>query len=164
MTTTTAPKLKTDAQIARTKKYQGLIAVGLSPEDAIKAYRRVVEGLAEPEPEPEVNPLQPLLDAGFTQEEAQAILASGNTEPTAEEAKPEPTAQELAEALVVEKGFDFARGRVYVTPDMIESAVRVRKTGAAEIIASSGAGRTKAVLLFRTESGEVALQNLLVKA
>src|SRR6478735_10423142 len=74
MTTTTAPKLKSDAQIARTKKYQALIAVGLSPEAAAKKYREVVEGAA---PEPVSNPIQDLLDAGFSQEEVDAIVGAG---------------------------------------------------------------------------------------
>lgn len=158
MATTTALKPKTDAQIARTKKYQALIQVGLSPEDAAKRYRQIVEGQA---PEPEANPLQQLLDAGFDETEARAILGSGSVaEPEAKVAPAKKTSQEIGEALVEEHGLAFTKGRVYVTPDIIEAAVRVRKTGSPEVVTSSGVGRTAAVLIFQTEGGDTALQNL----
>lgn len=159
MTTTTAPKLKSDAQIARTKKYQALIAVGLSPEAAAKKYREVVEGLA---PEPVSDPAQDLLDAGFSQDEVDAIIGAGATpEVEAVVAKPvAKTSQELGEALVEQHGLAFTKGRVYVTPDIIEAAVRVRKTASPEVVTSSGVGRTAAVLVFKTDGGDVAIQNL----
>ena len=73
------------------------------------------------------------------------------------------TSKERGDELVQAEGLTFARGRVYLTPDTIEAAVRVRKTGSPEIIRSSGVGRTAAVLLFREESGDVAAQNLIAE-
>lgn len=159
MTTTTAPKLKSDAQIARTKKYQALIAVGLSPEDAAKRYREVVEGIA---PEPTIDPIAELVAAGFTEEDARKIVSAGAVaEPEATVTAPvKKTSQELGEALVEQHGLAFTKGRVYVTPDIIEAAVRVRKTASPEVVTSSGVGRTAAVLVFKTDGGDVAIQNL----
>jgi hypothetical protein len=159
MTTTVAPKLKSDAQIARTKKYQALIAVGLSPEDAAKKYREIVEGAA---PEPVIDPAADLLAAGFSQEEVDAIIGAGATtpEPAEKVVLAKKTSQELGEALVENAGLAFTKGRVYVTPDIIEAAVRVRKTSSPEVVSSSGVGRTAAVLVFKTDGGDVAIQNL----
>lgn len=143
--------------ITRTKKYKALIAVGLSPDDAARRYREIVEGAVTPEPDP----LAALVDAGFTEEEARAIVSSGAVveAPVAEAPKPK-TSQEVAEALVEEHGYAFTKGRVYVTADTIEAAVRVRKTGSPEVVTSSGVGRTAATLIFKLESGDVAIQNL----
>ena len=158
MSTTVAPKLKSDAQIARTKKYQALIAVGLSPEAAAKKYREVVEGLA---PVAAPDPVQQLIDAGFDEAEARAIVNAGATpEPEAKVVLVKQTSQEIGEALVEKAGLAFTKGRVYVTPDIIEACVRVRKTASPEVVTSSGVGRTAAVLIFKTEGGDVALQNL----
>lgn len=52
---------------------------------------------------------------------------------------------------------------MYLTLDTIEAAVRVRKTGSPELIRSSGVGHTKAVLLYREDSGDVAAQNLAIR-
>lgn len=69
--------------------------------------------------------------------------------------------QNALEALVAERGFQFTRGRVYVTPQIVEAAVRVLKTGRTEIATSSGNGRIEAVVVFATESGDAAVQNLV---
>lgn len=96
--------------------------------------------------------VQDLVDAGFTVEEAQAVVV---------EAPAEVTAKDAADALVEKRGLIHVRGRVYVNPTMIETAVRVLKTGKPEIVDVAGAHRTKAVLIFRTEDeASVALQNL----
>ena len=44
--------------------------------------------------------------------------------------------------------------RVYTNMAIVEAQVRVIKTGKPEIVSSSGVGRTKAVLIQRTESGD----------
>lgn len=71
------------------------------------------------------------------------------------------TAQETLEALVATRGFEFTRGRVYVTPAIVEACVRVLKTGRTEVATTSGKGRVDAVVVFATESGDVAVQNLV---
>lgn len=74
--------------------------------------------------------------------------------------KPAPTSKERAEELREKQGFTYAKGRVYGGPTLAEAIVRVHKTGKPEIVASSGVGRTKAVLVYREDSGDVAQQNL----
>ena len=80
------------------------------------------------------------------------------------EEAPAKSAKEAAKEEVAEfvssQGFSFTRGRVYVTGTVIEAQARVLRTGKAEIVRTSGVGRTKAVLVTREESGDVALQNL----
>jgi len=70
------------------------------------------------------------------------------------------SSKQRAEALVEKQGFEYAKGRVYAGPVLAEAIVRVHKTGKPEIVASSGVGRTKAVLVYKEDSGDVALQNL----
>lgn len=71
------------------------------------------------------------------------------------------TVNEQVEALVENKGFKFARGRVYVTGEIVEASVRVLKGGSPEIVRTSGTGRITAVAIFRTDNGDAALQNLV---
>ena len=74
---------------------------------------------------------------------------------------PKPvTSKDVAEALVEEKGYTFTKGRVYGGVTLAEAIVRVHKTGSPQIVQSSGVGRTKGVLVYKEESGDVALQNL----
>ena len=172
-TTTTTQKAVTPAQFAaamrRTKKYKALVSVGLSPEDAAKAYRRVVLGEEPPvEPlEPAVDPIAKLMEAGLTKSQAKKALKAGTPSVPVPVPVPAPAPvakQSATDALVEKHGFAFAKGRVYVTPAIIEGTVRVTKTGSPEIVTSSGVGRTSAVLLFRTPGGDCAIQNLTKEA
>lgn len=145
--------MQSNKQVMRTKKYQALLAILGDEAKALSAYRAVDVPAADPK-------ITALVAAGYTEEQAKRALGAEAATP-ATPAEPEPVAaKDAGKALVVEQGYDFARGRVYVTPDTIEAAVRVRKNGSPEIVASSGVGRTKAVLVYKEESGDVALCNL----
>lgn len=142
------------ASTKRTKKYAGLINIGLT-EDAALAQLGV--GVAED------TRVADLVAAGFSQVEAEGIV--GTTTDGAMSAVTTPasplTNKDLGDALVAQHGLAFTRGRVYVTPSILEAAVRTLKGGGAEIVATSGVGRSVAVLVFKVEeSGDVALQNL----
>ena len=168
MSTNTSTLTKTQlAGARRSKQYKALIAIGLDADTAMKTYQREVKGVEMVEPEPETpDPIALLVAAGFTEDEARRVLATEAVEAAAK-ATPAPVAQskpettkDVAEALVEQHGLTFTKGRVYITTDMIEAAVRVRKTGSPEIVTGAGVGRTAAVLLFKGEAGTVALQNL----
>jgi hypothetical protein len=145
--------------IKRTNKYKALIKTGV-PSDVAIALCEADLANSKPTPEPEpvkADPLADLVAAGWDPEIAQAIIDSGatNTAPVEEQ----DTLSE-AERLVAESGFDYAKGRVYVTPAIVKAVIRVTESGRPEIVPTSGAGRTKAVLLNRTESGDTFIQNL----
>jgi len=151
-------------RIRSTKKYRALIAIGMSDEQAVKALTPVV---VEPEPLPELPVVDLLMEkGGYTREQAEALIASLSTdEPAHVEPTPTPvpvvlSAKEKAEALVAEAGLTFTRGRVYGKGELLEAAARVLKTGTPEIVKSSGVGHTAAVLVYREESGDFAMQNL----
>jgi len=164
----------------RSKKYKALVAPPLNLDDvaALAILGFAVEAVPEPAPEPQVDPrVARLVDSGaFTQEEAQEAVAAMDGTPTdqpTQEPESEAPAEEpsggdveaapagpVHEELVEAHGLTFTKGRVYLTADAAEAIVRVRKTGSPEILQSSGVGRTKAVVLFRTDSGDVACQNL----
>lgn len=137
------------------KKFQALLAIGLTEQQAAK--------MLEPQT-PEPTATDKLIAAGFTADEAAKILAP-QPQPKPE-ATPQPaSSKQLGEQLVADKGFTFTRGRVYVNPRTIEAAVRVAKTGAPEIVNSAGGTadtehHVTAVLAYRTDGGDVALQNL----
>ena len=132
-------------------QFQTLLAVLGSEDKARAAFDRINGEKVDPQ-------VQKLIDAGFTKADAEKALA-GESEAKPEAKKP-TTSKERAEALVEKRGFSYAKGRVYATTALAEAIVRVHKGGKAEIVASSGVGRTKAVLVYREESGDVALQNL----
>jgi hypothetical protein len=146
MSTKISKSIKADPQ------FQALVAILGDDEKALEHFH----ALHPVEPEVEVDPrIQKLLDVGLTQEQAEAALAD------VEEAVEAPvTEKEKAEALVTERGFTYAKGRVYATPLLAEAIVRVHRGGKAEIVPSSGVGRTKGVLVYKEDSGDVALQNL----
>lgn len=114
--------------------------------------------------EPEVDSrVAELVKAGFKEDEAIAALAAGDAAeaPAAEAEKPAPkTSKEKAEALVDKQGYGFTSGRVYANGAVAEAIVRVLRKGKPEIVQTSGVGRTKAVLVWREDSGDVAVQNL----
>lgn len=163
-----------------TKKYKALIAAGVSESDALD-----IMGVAPAQPaEPAVDErLAGLIDGGFTEEQATKILADRDAQAkpakkgkgkkgkkakasaaikaeVAEVVAASMSPKERAEALVAQNGLTFTRGRVYVTPAIIEALVRVTKTGKPEVITASGVGRVAAVLVYKEESGDVAVQNL----
>lgn len=100
-----------------------------------------------------------LAEASVTLDKPDAPITTPAKVTPAKPATPASSADK-GEALVAERGLGYAKGRVYVTTDMLEAAVRVRKTGSPEIIGSAAVGRTSNVLLFRTDNGQVAFQNL----
>jgi hypothetical protein len=169
---------KTVAGARRSKKYKVLTQdpqFNLSDVAALAVLGFTVDAVPEPEVDPDV---ARLVETGaFTPEEAEAAIREVKAmspepaTPTEDEPAPEPTApkveltsEEKGDALVAEHGLKFTRGRVYLTADDIEAAVRVRKTGSPEIVQSSGVGHTKAILFFGTPSGAVAAQNLTKSA
>jgi len=139
--------------IKRTKKFQALLAK-LGDEDRAMAAYTAAFG----DPEPQISDdVRELMEEGFTQAQAEAALAA----PANKVATVTPlSSKERGEALVAERGLAFTKGRVYVTGSHAEAIVRVLKTARPEIVTSSGVGRTKAVLVYREGSGDVALQNL----
>jgi len=154
-----------------TKKYKALIAAGLSDSDAL-----LTMGVSEAPVVTEVdNRVATLVSGGFTQEQAEQIVRDqdagakpakkGKKGKKAKAAKvtapAELTAKERAEALVAEKGLTFTRGRIYSPADRLaEAIVRVAKTNSPEIVTSSGVGHVAALLVYREDSGDVAVQNL----
>ena len=145
MSATITKSIRANAQ------FQALASVLGSDEKALEAFNRI-----QPPAEAEVDArVQPLLDAGFTPEQVEAALAEGELE-----VEVPPTEKDKAEALVAERGFTYTKGRVYCTPLLADAIKRVHGGKDAEIVPSSGVGRTKAVLVYREESGDVALQNL----
>jgi len=160
-----------------TKKYKALIAAGVSESDALD-----ILGGKEPAPAAD-DALAGLVAGGFTEEQATKILADRDAQAkpakkgkgkkgkkakasaaikaeVAEVVAASMSPKERAEALVAQNGLTFTRGRVYVTPAIIEALVRVTKTGKPEVITASGVGRVAAVLVYKEESGDVAVQNL----
>jgi hypothetical protein len=104
--------------------------------------------------------LDALLAAGLTKKQAKEVLAALAGEATVV-ADPKAVLEQAVEAA----GFAYTSGRVYFGPDgaMIEAVVRVLKTGTPEIVATSGNGRTKAVQVTRTASGDASVQNLALR-
>jgi len=84
-----------------------------------------------------------------------------NGKAKAKKAKPAEPELTAGEALVAKHGLSFARGRVYINATTIEAQARVLKTGTPQIVESSTKGR--AVLVERTETGDVLVQNLFKK-
>lgn len=142
------------AAIKKDPQFQALAAVLGSEAKAKVAFDR----LQAPKVDARV---QQLLDAGFTQEEAEAALTEA---PEAPVEAAVPTKKEQDAALVEKHGYVFTKGRVYTGVEHAEAIVRVHRTGKTEIVQSSGVGRTKAVLVSKEESGDVALQNLTASA
>lgn len=138
-----AAKIKNDPQ------FQTLLAVFNDDAKALEAFNRI-----QPKPESDTRAAQ-LRAAGFTAEQVELALAE-----EAVEVEVPPTNKEIAEALVTDRGFTWAKGRVYAGPLLAEAIVRCHRGGKAEIVPSSGVGRTKGVLVYKEESGDVALQNL----
>lgn len=159
MSTTTRPRA--------TKKYKALIAAGVNDAEALNILGVTVEQ-AGPEVDPRIATL--IQDGLFTVEQAERIIAGdgstkkkgkkGKGKKAKAEAPVELTPKQVAEALVAERGMTFARGRVYVTPAIIEALARVTKNGKAEVVQASGVGRVAAVLVYKETSGDVAVQNL----
>lgn len=144
----------TSAQVGglkRTKKYQALKNLGWSDAQVLSYLQPVVS-----------NPVADLIAAGIPADEAARIVGGQFATPTAvaETVKVALTSKEQADALVAQHGFTHTKGRVYATGSILEAAARVLKGGKPEVVTSSGVGRTKAVVIFRESSGDVAIQNL----
>jgi len=138
-----------------TKKFKALIAHLGSEEAAVNAWNSAFPDnpIAVELPEE----VAVLVAAGFTEEQARAALGAKDAP------KQEPvalTSKEQADVLVAKEGLTHVRGRVYTNPDLIEAQVRVLKTGKPEIVRTPGSHRTKAVAIWQTDEGSVAVQNL----
>lgn len=178
-TTITAPALTGNqiAGIKRSKAFgplKGAFEVlvnngGFSETDALVRLG-LVEALPAAPADPDAERVAALVATGkFTEAQARSIVAAAaqpqHFTPTvpaqAAPAKAEPvTSKAQADVLVTQQGLAHAKGRVYLTGAMLEAGARVLKNGTPEIIASSGAGRTTHVLIFRTDGGDLAAQNL----
>lgn len=146
--------------VKRTKKYRALVDNGVAPEIAVTICEADLANKTPEAPAPvKADPLADLVAAGWSPEIAQAIIDSGATATDTAPVEEQDTRTE-AERLVAESGFDYTKGRVYVTPSIVKAVIRVTESGRPEIVPTSGAGRTKAVLLNRTESGDTFIQNL----
>jgi hypothetical protein len=145
--------------IKRSKKFAALVTNGFTEAEALSLL-----GVPAQPADPAAEKVAALVATGsFTEAEARSIVEAQFFTPTATATavKPEPvTSKTLADNLVAQAGLAHTKGRVYVTGSILEAAARVLKTGTPEIIATSGVGRTKAVVIFREDSGDVALQNL----
>lgn len=140
--------VKTTTRVRSTKAYKDLLAAGLSDKKALKALGRT-----------DVTPL-----AKGTKTKARVAVElplgkKGGKKAKATKAEPEAKPSK-EERLVAKAGKAFTRGRTYSNPAIIEAQVRVHKTGKPEVVPTSGVGRISAVLITRTESGDVAVQNL----
>lgn len=135
-------------------QFKALVAVLGSQAKAKVAFDRLPKAEIKGDPR-----IQELVAAGFSEEDAKAALTEAPAEAAAE-----PTKKEQDAALVEKAGYTFTKGRVYTGVEHAEAIVRVHRTGKTEIVQSSGVGRTKAVLVAKEESGDIALQNLTVTA
>lgn len=145
---------RTHASIKNDVQYKALLALLGDEDKALESFQRLTATVAEPKVDPA---MQTLIDAGFTPEQIAAAM-SDDTPPVAE---PEVVV-EPHEELREQQGFDFAKGRVYAGAELAEAIVTVTKTGKPRIVTGRTVNeRTKAVLVYRLESGDVALQNLI---
>lgn len=146
-------------------QFQTLVAVLGNQTKAKAAYDRIKASEA-PKVETK-SELQQLLDAGFSQEEAEKALgAEVKAEPEAKPvslAKPEETPKERLARQVDQAGLTFTKGRVYINKAILEGAARSLRNGKAQIVEASGNGRVSHVLVVKEESGDVSIQNLTGK-
>lgn len=153
MTTTTTTK-----RPRSTKAYKALIAANFTDDEALTLMGDTTTPRKEA-----------LVDAGLTAEQAEQVLTD-TSEPKPKKGKKAKgrkkdkgdklSSKERGEALVAKAGLAFTRGRVYGQANLIEAQVRVLKTGKPEVVAASGVGHVSHILVYREESGDVAMQNL----
>ena len=149
--------MATAKRIKSTTEYKNLLAVLKDDDKALAAYHRL-HPEAKPEPKGD-DPVAQLMAHGFTEEQARLSLATDAAEKV--ESAPKPlTSKERGEALVAERGLTFTKGRVYGGGALAEAIVRVGRTGKPEVVQSSGVGHTVGQLVYKEESGDVAIQNL----
>ena len=145
-------------QVKNTQQYAAILAALGTEDKALNAYFDIHPD-ERPAETTEVDAnVQLLVNSGLSVEQARQVL-SAQVEAAPEEPKT-LTPEEVGEALVAQHGYTFAKGRVYGGTALAEAIVRVTRTGSPEIVQSSGVGRTKALLVTRKESGDVAIQNL----
>lgn len=148
-------------------QFQALVAVLGSQVKAKAAFDRINQPAEEVKSE-----LQQLLDAGFTQEQAEKALGTPLSDKPVSLVKAgdrpaavvEETAKEKTARQVAEAGLVFAKGRVYVTKPIIEAVARTLRNGQAQIVQASGNGRVSHVLVAKEESGDVSIQNLATQS
>lgn len=83
----------------------------------------------------------------------QILLASSDEETTTE-----PTEKEKAEVLVENGDYSYAKGRVYLNANLIETAARIQNGGEPQVV--SGSDEKRFCVLYRTDDGDVVIQNL----
>lgn len=157
----------TDARIRATPQYKALRSIlgadGKARFSAPVALAKV-KALMCPDPEAPTttSDKQELIDAGFSPEHAAEALAEveSATVESIVEAKPK-SPKDLADELVASQGLRHTRGLVYTNTAIIEAQARVMKTGSPEVHKTSGIGHTKAVVVYKSDSGEVAVGNLV---
>lgn len=149
--------IKIPAVVSADPQFKALVAALDSKEKALAAFNRIKQSEVDPR-------IAELVAVGFTEAQAKAALVEGEAV-VAEAPAPAPkvptTSKERGEALREKQGYGYAKGRVYGGPALAEAIVRVHKTGKPEIVESSGVGRTKAVLVYKEDGGDVAQQNLI---
>jgi hypothetical protein len=142
--------MTTAARTRSTKKYKALIEIGKSDTEAL--------AILLPNPESATTPsdIDKLVKAGFSPEDAATAVAAHPAKSAEEKPK-----QVEADALVASQGLKPTRGRVYYTGSILEAAATVLKTGSPQVVKTAGVGHTKAVLIFVTDAGGPAIQNLV---
>ncbi len=113
----------------RTKQYRALFAALGDKDLALAAWK----AHNEPAPKPTESLVVSLVKEPKAKKKAKKAKAAKVAVPQ--------TPKEVVDALIESRGLSFARGRVYVTPEIVEASVRVLKGGNPEIIRTSGNGR-----------------------
>jgi hypothetical protein len=148
------------SNVKATKQYKALFAALQSEELALAAYAKINTPVEVVVAEP--TPTEILLNAGFTAEQVATALEAPVEAVVVEVAV--ETAAEKQDRLVASKGYQYSKGRVYLSKSTLEAAARTLKSGRSQIVSTSGVGRTKALLLSKTETGDVSVQNLAALA
>lgn len=104
----------------------------------------------------ETNPLVALLAqaAGVDASQLTALLAGVSQDDAAP--KPEMNPGDVAHEMALQKGYAPAKGRVYLTKAVIEAASKTEVDAQPRIVDLSD---NRALVMFKTKSGDVAAQN-----
>lgn len=96
--------------------------------------------------------------AGLSKSDIIQILLAGTEEAT----ETEPTEKEKAETLVEDGDYAYAKGRVYLNANLIETAARIQNGGDPQVV--SGSDEKRFCVLYRADNGDVVIQNLYKEA
>lgn len=139
---------------ANKAKIEALVGIGYTKDAALAVVypKKAKPEALVPEPAAEPTPVDILVANGFTPEEAAALAGQAPmVEPTA------PTPDEVRSAAVVEAGFTFGKGRIYLHDALIEAAIGVVDDQFEIVPNTVGKG---AVLVFKDVEKGIALQPL----